>query len=57
MTIVLDGSAGAGARIERVLKTHPGIGVTRHADAGHETARELIARAGLVAPMLDPGRT
>ena len=55
MTIVLDGSDSAGERLERVLRTDPGIGVIRHADAGYESARELVARAGLTAPMLDPG--
>ncbi|HEU0247276.1 MAG TPA: urocanate hydratase [Gaiellaceae bacterium] len=57
MTIVLDGSAGAQERLERVLRTDPGLGVIRHADAGYETARELVPRVGLVAPMLDAGRT
>ena len=55
MTIVLDGSDSARERLERVLRTDPGIGVIRHADAGYESARELVKRAGLAAPMLDAG--
>jgi urocanate hydratase len=55
MTIVLDGSDSARERLERVLRTDPGIGVIRHADAGYESARELVTRAGLAAPMLDLG--
>jgi urocanate hydratase len=55
MTIVLDGSDSARERLERVLRTDPGIGVIRHADAGYESARELVSRAGLAAPMLDLG--
>jgi urocanate hydratase len=53
MTIILDGSAGAQERLERVLRTNPGIGVIRHADAAYETAREPVARAGLVALALE----
>jgi urocanate hydratase len=52
MTVVLDGSADAQARLERVLRTDPGIGVIRHADAGYEAASEAVARTGLRAPML-----
>jgi urocanate hydratase len=52
MTIVLEGSADAQARLERVLRTDPGIGVIRHADAGYDAASEAVARAGLRAPML-----
>jgi urocanate hydratase len=52
MTIVLDGSQNAQERLERVLRTDPGIGVIRRADAGYEAASEAVARAGLRAPML-----
>lgn len=57
MTIVLDGSAEAQVRLERVLRTDPGIGVVRHADVGYEAARDAVPRAGLRAPMLDRDRS
>ncbi|HLY69292.1 MAG TPA: urocanate hydratase, partial [Puia sp.] len=40
MVIVADGSDDAEARLKRVLRNDPGIGVIRHADAGYETAKE-----------------
>jgi urocanate hydratase len=40
MVIVADGTAEAEARIKRVLRNDPGIGVIRHADAGYATAAE-----------------
>jgi len=38
MVIVADGSPGAAARLGRVLRNDPGIGVIRHADAGYDIA-------------------
>ncbi|MDQ3682642.1 MAG: urocanate hydratase [Bacteroidota bacterium] len=38
MVIVADGTDGAAARLSRVLRNDPGMGVIRHADAGYETA-------------------
>jgi urocanate hydratase len=35
-----------------VLKSDPGIGVIRHADAGYETSRKLVQESDLNAPML-----
>jgi urocanate hydratase len=40
MVIVADGSPEAEARLKRVLRNDPGIGVIRHADAGYATAIE-----------------
>ena len=53
VTLIIDGTDEAQAKLERVLRTDPGIGVIRHADAGYESARALISRSDLVAPMLD----
>ncbi len=52
VTLIIDGTDAAQAKLERVLRTDPGIGVIRHADAGYESARELIAQTDLVAPMV-----
>ncbi len=41
MVIVCDGTADADARLSRVLRNDPGLGVIRHADAGYETAKEV----------------
>src|SRR5205814_9892767 len=40
MVIVADGSDAAAARLSRVLRNDPGIGVIRHADAGYELAQK-----------------
>ena len=40
MVIVADGTADAEARLRRVLRNDPGMGVIRHADAGYEIAKE-----------------
>ena len=47
MVIVADGTAEADARLQRVLRNDPGMGVIRHADAGYETARETAKAHGL----------
>lgn len=39
MVIVADGSDDADARLKRVLRNDPGMGVIRHADAGYEIAK------------------
>jgi urocanate hydratase len=49
--IVADGSAAAGARLQRVLTNDPGIGVVRHADAGYEEAVATAKEHGLQIPM------
>jgi urocanate hydratase len=38
MVIVADGTPAAEARLSRVLRNDPGIGVIRHADAGYDVA-------------------
>ncbi len=47
MVIVADGSDDAAARLSRVLRNDPGLGVIRHADAGYEIAKETAERHGL----------
>jgi urocanate hydratase len=48
---VVDGTAEAGRRAERVMTCDPGIGVLRHADAGYPEARKFAAESGLRIPM------
>jgi urocanate hydratase len=53
MVVVADGTDGAARRMERVLRSDPGMGVVRHVDAGYD---EAIAFAN--AHRVDiPGRT
>ena len=40
MVIVADGTDDAEARLRRVLRNDPGMGVIRHADAGYDIAIE-----------------
>lgn len=40
MVIVADGTDDAAARLARVLRNDPGMGVIRHADAGYDVAHE-----------------
>jgi urocanate hydratase len=47
MVIVADGTDDAEARLKRVLRNDPGLGVIRHADAGYEEAKEVSERNGL----------
>jgi urocanate hydratase len=47
MVIVADGTDAAAARLARVLRNDPGMGVIRHADAGYEIARETAKAHGL----------
>jgi urocanate hydratase len=41
MVIVADGTPEAAARLSRVLRNDPGMGVIRHADAGYEIAKRV----------------
>lgn len=52
MVVVADGTKEAEWRLERVLRTDPGLGVVRHADAGYEKAIEVARRHGIKMPML-----
>jgi len=47
MVIVADGSDDAEARLQRVLRNDPGMGVIRHADAGYEIAQRTAQEHGL----------
>lgn len=47
MVIVADGTPEAAARLSRVLRNDPGMGVIRHADAGYDIARETAREHGL----------
>lgn len=47
MVIVADGTSDAEARLSRVLRNDPGIGVIRHADAGYDIAQDTSRKFGL----------
>lgn len=47
MVIVADGSDDAAARLSRVLRNDPGMGVIRHADAGYDIAKETAKENNL----------
>ncbi|MFT3912394.1 MAG: urocanate hydratase [Ferruginibacter sp.] len=44
MVIVADGTPGAAARLSRVLRNDPGMGVIRHADAGYDVAQDFARK-------------
>lgn len=47
MVIVADGTNAAAARLSRVLRNDPGMGVIRHADAGYDIAKETAKEHNL----------
>ena len=47
MVIVADGTPDAEARLSRVLRNDPGMGVIRHADAGYDVAKDYSRKFGL----------
>jgi len=51
---VVDGTAAAGRRAERVMTCDPGIGILRHVDAGYPEAIEFAHKAGIRAPLVEP---
>jgi urocanate hydratase len=53
MVVVADGSEEAAHRLERVLRTDPGTGVMRHADAGYERALEVARERGVRLPSVE----
>ena len=53
MVIVADGTAAAAARLSRVLRNDPGMGVIRHADAGYDIALDTLRKFGLSLERLD----
>ncbi len=44
MVIVADGTDEAAARLSRVLRNDPGMGVIRHADAGYDIAKDTARK-------------
>lgn len=44
MVIVADGTDDAAARLSRVLRNDPGMGVIRHADAGYDIAKDYARK-------------
>jgi urocanate hydratase len=48
--IVADGTDAAARRLSRVLRSDPGMGILRHADAGYERAREVATERGVKIP-------
>src|SRR5215467_10999390 len=48
---VADGTAMMAKRIARVLTTDPGMGISRHADAGYEEAKQFAENKGVAIPM------
>jgi urocanate hydratase len=51
MVVVADGTANAGERLERVLRSDPGMGVVRHVDAGYDRAVDVAHERGIRVPM------
>jgi urocanate hydratase len=47
MVIVADGTNEAAAKLSRVLRNDPGLGVIRHADAGYDVAKDYARRFNL----------
>jgi urocanate hydratase len=50
MVIVADGTQEAEARIRRVLRNDPALGVIRHADAGYDIAKDTLRKHRLGLP-------
>jgi len=50
--IVADGTPEAARRLERVLKSDPGMGVVRHVDAGYDEAIHFARQSDVQIPML-----
>ncbi len=53
MVIVADGSERAERKLARVLRTDPGLGIVRHADAGYPEAIEAAKELGVRLPSLE----
>jgi urocanate hydratase len=52
MVVVADGSDDAAGRLRRVLRTDPGTGIMRHADAGYDEAIDCARHNQLKLPGL-----
>ncbi len=50
MVVVADGSERAERKLARVLRTDPGLGVVRHADAGYPEALQAARELGIRLP-------
>jgi urocanate hydratase len=55
MVCVADGTDLAAEKLDRVLRTDPGMGVIRHADAGYERAIAVAEERGVRVPMREEG--
>ena len=53
LVVVADGSERAERKLSRVLKTDPGMGIVRHADAGYPEAIEAAHQLGVRLPGLE----
>ena len=53
MVVVADGTEDAAERLARVLRTDPGTGVMRHADAGYDEANEVARSRNVDLPMIN----
>jgi urocanate hydratase len=53
VVIVADGTVAAAARLERVLRCDPAMGVIRHADAGYQEALDAAREKAVTIPMMD----
>ena len=51
MVCVADGTDLAAEKLDRVLRTDPGMGVIRHADAGYDRAIDVAEERGVRVPM------
>jgi urocanate hydratase len=52
VVIVADGTTAAAARLERVLRCDPAMGVIRHADAGYQEALDTAREKAVTIPMM-----
>lgn len=52
MVVVADGTELADLKLSRVLKTDPGMGIVRHADAGYDEAIKAAKKHNIKIPML-----
>jgi urocanate hydratase len=51
VTMIADGTDESDLRLEACLTTDPGIGVIRHAQAGYERSREVVAEHRMKVPL------
>jgi urocanate hydratase len=51
MVCLADGTDLAAEKLSRVLRTDPGMGVIRHADAGYDRALQVASERDVRIPM------